>query len=314
MTTSGPSQPKLFEDGSERHLPNMLPTPLAGDAKSSRNSTANRSSMPPTGIHAGDTLTDRVTLEPSTSSPGATPASHSLSPGSDWARKMTGISGRQLLPWLPNSSLNGVFSRMFTDTFRWGSMQCWLTWRRSVTPAGRSLFLLRPSVPRIGATEFGFWPTPNVAGGGNQCQLTPHKGHFLRPSGEKAHLGLDQAVRMYPTPTASEATGAGHTGQGAPNLRTVVAMFPTPVASEVRQGFQDRSRGMKGSQESLTTVVMKSEGMLPTPRAEGFDAGAHRGSNDSLHSAVKATTNGKLSAAWVTRLMGYPDGWLDLAS
>jgi hypothetical protein len=33
--------------------------------------------------------------------------------------------------------------------------------------------------------------------------------------------------------------------------------WPSPVASEVRQGFQDRSRGMKGSQESLTTVVVK---------------------------------------------------------
>ncbi len=33
--------------------------------------------------------------------------------------------------------------------------------------------------------------------------------------------------------------------------------WPSPIASEVRQGFQDRSRGMKGSQESLTTVVIK---------------------------------------------------------
>jgi hypothetical protein len=40
--------------------------------------------------------------------------------------------------------------------------------------------------------------------------------------------------------------------------------WPSPVASEVRQGFQDRSRGMKGSQESLTTVVIKG---WPTPNA-----------------------------------------------
>jgi hypothetical protein len=32
--------------------------------------------------------------------------------------------------------------------------------------------------------------------------------------------------------------------------------WPTVCASEVRQGFQDRSRGMKGSQESLTTAVI----------------------------------------------------------
>ena len=55
------------------------------------------------------------------------------------------------------------------------------------------------------------WPTPNVAGGGNQCELTPHKGHYLRPSGQKAHLGLDQAVKMFPTPR-HEGFDAGFTG------------------------------------------------------------------------------------------------------
>jgi hypothetical protein len=39
-----------------------------------------------------------------------------------------------------------------------------------------------------------------------------------------------------------------------------MAQWPSPVALEVRQGFQDRSRGMKGSQESLTTVVIKQHG------------------------------------------------------
>ena len=41
--------------------------------------------------------------------------------------------------------------------------------------------------------------------------------------------------------------------------------WPSPIASEVRQGFQDRSRGMKGSQESLTTVVVKDAANWPTP-------------------------------------------------
>jgi hypothetical protein len=34
--------------------------------------------------------------------------------------------------------------------------------------------------------------------------------------------------------------------------------WPTVTATEARQGFQDRTRGMKGQQESLTTVVFKS--------------------------------------------------------
>lgn len=38
-----------------------LPTPTVGDSKSARNSTAQRRSVPPSGVHAGDTLTDYVT-------------------------------------------------------------------------------------------------------------------------------------------------------------------------------------------------------------------------------------------------------------
>ena len=34
--------------------------------------------------------------------------------------------------------------------------------------------------------------------------------------------------------------------------------WTTPIASEVRQGFQDRSRGKKGTQESLTTQAVKN--------------------------------------------------------
>lgn len=39
------------------------------------------------------------------------------------------------------------------------------------------------------------------------------------------------------------------------------AVWATIVASEVRQGLQDRSRGKKGSQESLTTTVAKTVAM-----------------------------------------------------
>jgi hypothetical protein len=61
--------------------------------------------------------------------------------------------------------------------------------------------------------------------------------------------------------------------------------WPTVCASEVRQGFQDRSRGMKGSQESLTTAVIlhgqaapasssslgSRQGLWQTPKATNAD-------------------------------------------
>ena len=67
--------------------------------------------------------------------------------------------------------------------------------------------------------------------------------------------------------------------------------WPSPVASEVRQGFQDRTRGKKGSQESLTTVVIKSGPVVHTTDRAG---GNRRGS---------------LNPRWVETLMGLPVGW-----
>ena len=62
--------------------------------------------------------------------------------------------------------------------------------------------------------------------------------------------------------------------------------WPTPCATEVRQGYQDRSRGKKGSQKSLTTEVID--------RAGG-----------------PAVGGGKLNPTWVEWLMGWPIGWTD---
>ena len=100
--------------------------------------------------------------------------------------------------------------------------------------------------------------------------------------------------------------------------------WPSPVASEVRQGFQDRSRGMKGSQESLTTVVIKG---WPTPNAaDSLQGGTTQGNrkDPNLSIAVhgpavpaSSSTDGsrpvsstsRLNARWVETLMGLPVGW-----
>ena len=83
--------------------------------------------------------------------------------------------------------------------------------------------------------------------------------------------------------------------------------WPSPVASEVRQGFQDRSRGMKGSQESLTTVVVKS---WPTPNAAdprqgGATQGARKSPNLSIAiygppAPASSNTPGSRRGSWAT--------------
>lgn len=169
----------------------------------------------------------------STSSPEGSLASLTVWPGSVEARLMTAHSGRRWLPLLRSPDQPTCWLRTFLASSRWSSTFALLTWKHSVTPAGRWLFRLSGSTRHTAGSGSGYWPTmtvvqrdnrsgyegapvrpslesavriwptPTVGGGGNRCELTPYKGHFLRPSGKKAHLGLDQVARMFLTPRAS---------------------------------------------------------------------------------------------------------------
>jgi hypothetical protein len=64
-------------------------------------------------------------------------------------------------------------------------------------------------------------------------------------------------------------------------------LWPTPAAHEGRLGYQRRDTGKKGTQKSLTTIVIDEEG-------------------------GREKTTGQLNPTWVEWLMGYPIGWTDL--
>ena len=66
--------------------------------------------------------------------------------------------------------------------------------------------------------------------------------------------------------------------------------WPTPAAHEARLGWQNRASGKKGTQESLSTLVMKSEGREGSQEWKG----------------------GQLNPNWVDWLMGFPIGHTDL--
>lgn len=53
-----------FSPDDMSRLSKLLPTPIAGDATATCNATATRCKTPPTGIHAGITLTDFIRLLP----------------------------------------------------------------------------------------------------------------------------------------------------------------------------------------------------------------------------------------------------------
>jgi hypothetical protein len=208
-------------------------------------------------------------MQVSASLPAATPASHSLSPGSDWARKMTATSGRTLLRSLPISGPVGACLRTLLDTSRWGSTACWLTWKKSATPAGRWLYRLVPSTPRTGAIGFGLWPTPNVNSLNNRQEYETAGGD-----------GLQTAVRR-------------DAGILEPT-ETVPVLWPTSMPSDVMGG-----RTTKGKDRPNETGIRR---MVVDPSREVW-------TEDGL---LVSPTGMALNPAWVSRLMGYPDHWLDL--
>lgn len=256
----------------------LWPTPVSNDDNKSPDAHMAMKRRMPGGPR--NTITSlhvaiKAGIEPSTSSPQGIPVNPSLRPGGDWARQMTVISGRQLPGLSVLSGRVGACLRTLLGISDWASTTCWLTWKVLATPGGRRLFRLVPSTPRTGATGFGLWHTPDVPNGGRQ----PKGGMSstgMTADGRKRQVGLEQQVKQV------------------------------------------------------------ESGLWPTPRTEGFDAGAHRENPDSLHAAVKllptphanaatgpgnhgtggpnlqTVTAGKLSADWVSRMMGFPDVWMDV--
>ena len=206
------------------------------------------------------------------SSPQGIPASHSHSPGSDWARKMTATYGRKFGAYWLSSDPPDSWVRTLLGTSIWGSMTCYLTWKKSVTPAGRLLFRLVPQAPRTVGIASGFWPTPDTPSGGRTMPRgTTSTGKT--PDGRKVTVGLENAARMWPTPRVVSAA-RGPNATGGPNLGEAVRMYGTP-------------RAIYGEHAGMTD-------------------------ESHLTGQAGATGNLKLNSAWVSRMMGYPDDWLTL--
>ena len=163
-----------------------------------------------------------------TSSLGATHASPSVQPANVKVSKTRGIFGRLLQMAFDFSNPSAASLRTSKDISAWGCPTSSKTWQEWVIER-RGAYSQRLNAERH-TRESGSssWPT---------AATRDYKGQS----------GSGRQERK------------GHPADTLPNA---MAQWPSPVASEVRQGFQDRSRGMKGSQESLTTVVIKS---WPTP-------------------------------------------------
>jgi hypothetical protein len=218
---------------------------------------------------------------------------HSLSPqpGDAEARKMTAISGQNLVgSWL-NSGPLGSLERTLLGTSAWASTTCFLTWKDKVTPAGRLLFQLAPSVPRIEGIGVGpsdkhpLWSTPQAQDRGGRHKAGSHLALT------KQVQGWNKDGTMWATPRSCSAMAAENIGNRVndrfPNLESQVAksMWPTPSAADNRD---------RGNLSSPAIARRKAKG------------------KQIMLSQSVSPESGALNPTWVEWLMGFPTGWTDL--
>ena len=162
------------------------------------------------------------------------PASRSVLPGSDEARRMTVTSGLKCLELSRISGPLGLLARTLLGSSIWRSTRCALTWKARITPSKRLLFRLVPSTPRTGATD-------------------------ARLSGverwKENITGEDGDPILWKTPIASDSANREfyHNSRGEPNLSGMVKMWPTPIATDWKnRGCKDYR---KNREHQLQTEV-----------------------------------------------------------
>jgi hypothetical protein len=102
-------------------------------------------------------------------------------------------------------------------------------------------------------------PTPRAFDANPVATLPPQNKDRKRSS--PSHDGLARHVMLWPTPRANDAEKRGNFANDPRNgLPAAAKYWPTPTAHEARLGYQRRDTGKKGTQESLTTVVINSMG------------------------------------------------------
>ena len=145
--------------------------------------------------------------------------------------------------------------------------------------------------PRNGlpaAVKRSLWPTPCA-----RDNFPAHKPEYIEEKRAQGHgmSNLNDAVahphmfkNLWPTPTKSDGSGGpGVSGRaGGLNLRTAVAQWPTPTVNNSKNSTLPPSQ----IKHDNTPGALLRDGEPP---------------------------GGQLNPAWVERMMGWPDGWTDLA-
>ena len=183
------------------------------------------------------------------------------------------------------------------------------------------------------------WPTPNAWDGkrGPRSQKNLiEKNHQITLITAVKDAQSPTPTKMWPTPNASPSitqTVKGTLGlrkrnrkQGQLMEAVVDRMFPTPRARDYKDGSSVPPSVLNGTRNPTLGQEIAKRKFWPTPAAsDNRDRGnlsnpsvqrrIKLGKQVGLTMAVKEeNTGGTLNSDWVTWLMGYPEGYLDIST
>ena len=200
------------------------------------------------------------------------PVSPSPLPGSGEARKMTATSGRKWSGLSKNSGPLGLLEKMLLGLSEWNSPVFYLNWKPVDIGQGHFLFQLALSELDTDGIGSQLWPTPraNKIGGRSSRNFSPV---------------LEQAVKMYNTPTAQDARNSTMPPSQIKRDSLVGdvmrEMFATPQARDYRTGQESRWQDKKRSRNLNDQISM-----YPTPTTGAGMCGG-TGSFQQLESKLK---------------------------
>lgn len=260
----------------------------------------------------------------------------SPAPGLDCGTKCSALFGHH--------DPDGCWLRMYLRCELAGRTRYLMTWKERATPVGRSWWVLSMSARPIdgtGSSSSDTWQTPTSADGGSTSRGGDRKGELLlggqartwytpntddRPSkNQDRNLAVQAAA--YPTPRASDGRPKGRAGGRMASLETAALdRWFTPNARD----WKDTGPTQGNRKDvNLGVQVHQARGAGPPDPANPSTSGKPRdwstptvgqmdGGSNSRKAAQRdgrylgSNAKGSLNPAWVTALMGFPDGWLDL--
>jgi len=148
-------------------------------------------------------------------------------------------------------------------------------------------------------------------GGRSVAHVDEWRGRSAYHKGKKVQVDLNQAIRLWPTPTvhglhnqpgASENAGWG--------LSSAVKLWPTPRSTDGSHGGRVTPRKAR---EGGNLVEAVSARTFATPTARDWRSGKASAETMAKNSRpLSEQIGGSLNPTWVEWLMGFPLGWTAL--